>query len=168
MGIFWFVGYTGGHRGLEGKVGGMAKLNKLDATENLASEYSWGPGLFPNRSAGSSLPSTPGNPGGEAALTAFERARATRMTDPANPEANEQDVYSVGVTHSSTNADGTWKPGTLREGVTTPVRVGPGLPTGGQHGKIYSDRFNPGHEPDGVQNGEGAAWRDSVPPNPKY
>lgn len=146
----------------------MAKLTDWDSTEFDGGEFSWGPGLQENRARGAGLPSSPGNPGGERPLTAFERLQATRMTDPDNPEANEDDVYNQNVTQSGLNEDGTYRPGTLRSGVTKRVTQGPTAPSAGQHAKIDPSKYNVGHSPDGYQDGSGQAWRDSVPPNPVH
>lgn len=146
----------------------MAQLTNWDDTEKFGGGFSWGPGLMENRGRGSSLPSSPGNPGGERALTAFEQLQAMRMTDTDNPEANEDDVYNVGVTQSGLNEDGTYKPGTLRAGVTKRVVQDATLPQSGQHGKLDASKYNPDHEADGYQDGSGQAWRDSVPPNPVH
>ena len=149
--------------------GGMAENNpKFDAAESRGSEFSHGPGLTAplvgsGGQGGASLA------GGQDArtLSAYEQLRATRLTDPANPEANEDDVFTKNVTHSGSNEDGTYKPGTLRPGVTAPMKMDPVLPSPtGQDAIIDPSKYNPGHEPDGYQDGAGQAWRDSVPPNP--
>lgn len=145
----------------------MARISKADATEKVPTELSWGAGLAAPR------PQIPGQGGGGVGkgmesqpLSPYEQLRATRMTDSANPDASEDDVFVNGATHSGTNEDGTYKPGTLRPGVTAPVTQGNVLPGNGQHGIIDPSRYNPGHEADGYQDGEGQAWRDSIPPNP--
>lgn len=146
----------------------MARVSKADATEKIPSEFSWGLGLAPPRPAiggqggggvGTGMESQP--------LSQYEQLRAIRMTDPSNPEASEDDVFKKGVTHSGTNEDGTYRPGTLRPGITAPVTMDEALPSpSGQHGIIDPAKYNPGHEPDGLQDGEGSSWRDSIPPNP--
>ena len=144
----------------------MAQLTNWDDTEKFGGEFSWGPGMMENRARGSGLPSSPGNPGGDRGLTAFEQLQATRMTDTDNPDANEDDVYNVDVSASGVNEDGTYKPGTLRSSVTKRVTQDPVLPTAGQHARLDASKYNPDHEADGYQDGSGAAWRASVPPNP--
>lgn len=145
----------------------MAKLNKHDATESIPPEFSWGEGLAPPTIG---IPGQGGAPVGEGmaerTLSPYERLRATRMTDASNPEANEDEVFVKDPSYSGANEDGTYKPGNLRPGVTAPVRMSAELPSKGQHGKIDASKYNPGHEADGFQDGEGQQWRDSVPPNP--
>lgn len=128
-------------------------------------EFSFGSGQRPPLASG-------------APITPYERLRATRMTDSANPEANEDDVWSVDVTRTHMDEDensetyGTSIPGTLRPEVTQPVTEEEFAPSTGQHRIIRTDRFNPArngypkHYPDGYQDGSGEEWRDSVPPNP--
>ena len=148
-------------------MGSMAS-NKFDVAEFRGSEFSHGPGLTAPL-VGSGGQGGAGLAGGQAArtLSAYERLRATRLTDPANPEASEEDVYLNGATQSGVNEDGTYKPGTLRPEVTPPMRMDPVLPPPtGQDAIIDPSKYNPGHEPDGYQDGEGQTWRDSVPPNP--
>lgn len=142
-------------------------ISKADATENIPSEFSWGRGLAAPR------PAIGGQGGGgvlngmeSQGLSPYEQLRATRMTDPDNPDADESLVYVKDATVSGENEDGTYKPGNLRPGATPPVREDGVLPSGGQHGIIDPTKYNPGHEPDGFQDGEGQTWRDSVPPNP--
>ena len=145
----------------------MARISKADATENVPSDFSWGLGLTPPLvGSGGQGGGAVGTGSSPRTLSAYERLKATRMTDPSNPDASENDVYNKNVTKSGSNPDGTYKPGTLRPGATPPVRMDPVLPSGGQHGTIDPTKYNPGHEPDGFQDGEGQAWRDSVPPNP--
>lgn len=138
---------------------------------NEESEFSWGGGLHP-----------PLNRGGT--LSAYDRLRATRMTDPDNPDASEDDVWSPTVTtsHGASEIEvgpegtgpelGEWVPGTLRAGTTQAVTETEPSSTSGQHKKIYSDRYNgprngrPAHDPEGYQDGAGAEWRNSIPPNP--
>lgn len=136
--------------------------------DSIPSEFSYGPGLADARVA---IPGQGGGGVGEGmasrALSAYEQLRATRLTDPSNPDANENDVFVKDATHSGSNEDGTYRPGTLRPDVTAPVVVEAALPSPvGQHAMIDPSKYNPGHEPDGYQDGEGQAWRDSVPPNP--
>lgn len=124
------------------------------------SEFSWGSGNVPNPASGYPL-------------SAFDRLRATRLTDPSNPEASEDDVYSPNVSRSEGDPElGTYASGTLRAGATQPVTEERFAPTAGQHRVIHSDRYNPPsggrpkHYPDGYQDGAGEEWRNSVPPNP--
>lgn len=145
----------------------MARISKADATENVPTEFSWGPGLAAPR------PAIPGQGGGGVGngmesqpLSPYEQLRATRMTDTSNELASEDDVFVKDATHSGANEDGTYKPGTLRPGVTAPVTQDNALPGNGQYAIIDPSKYNPGHEPDGYQDGEGQEWRDSVPPNP--
>lgn len=137
----------------------MATMNAAERGESLPGEFSWGPGLMPNRDAGGGNVPGPG-------LSSYDQLRATRMTDPANPEASEDDVFSRGVSVSSADSEGRHVAGTLRESVTPAVRTNPGMPSTGQHGRIVSGEFNYGHQSDGLQDGSGAAWRASVPSNP--
>ena len=123
-------------------------------------EFSWGSGLIPNPASGYPL-------------SAYDQLRATRLTDPANPEASEDDVYSPTVTQSHVDeATGLFVYGTLRPSATQPVTEAEFAPTDGQHKIVDPSRYNyaeggrPAHDPEGYQDGAGQAWRDSVPPNP--
>ena len=124
------------------------------------SEFGSGRGLHPPLGRG-------------AVLSPYDRLRATRMTDSSNPEASEDDVWSPTVTQTHTDPKtGLCVSGTLRPGVTVPVvETGPSS-TSGQHKIVRTDAYNPpsggrpAHDPEGYQDGEGAAWRNSVPPNP--
>lgn len=117
-------------------------------------EFSWGSGLMPPTARGY----TP---------TAYDRLRATRMTDPANPEASEEAVLDGTATHSTTDADGLYVPGDMKADITPlTTETGP-APSSGQHKPVDPSRYNSGHEADGEQDGAGAAWRASVPPYPK-
>ncbi|UVK63885.1 hypothetical protein SEA_LILYPAD_82 [Gordonia phage LilyPad] len=119
-----------------------------------AGEFSYGDGLVAPPSAGHQL-------------TPYEQLRATRLTDTANPEANEDDVFVKGATQGHTDPEtGLYVPGTLRPGVTPPVQEEGRPPAVGQHRTIDPSRYNKGHDPEGMQDGEGQAWRDSIPPNP--
>lgn len=99
--------------------------------------------------------------------TAYDRLRATRMTDPANPNASEEAILEGTATHSSLDSDGRPVDGDMLPEITPLVlETGPSASTG-QHKPIDPSTWNPGHEADGLQDGAGAAWRASVPPNPK-
>lgn len=141
---------------------------KFDVAEIRGGELSFGPGLAAPRAASGGQGGGGVGKGAEARdLSPYERLRATRLTDPANPDANEEDVFVKGATHSGTNEDGTYKPGTLRPEVTAPVRMDPVLPADPKRDAIIDpSKYNPGHEPDGFQDGSGQDWRNSVPPNP--
>lgn len=98
--------------------------------------------------------------------TAYERLRATRLTDPSNPEASEDAVLTPNATHSSTDSLGVYVPGDLKPGVTPMVTETGPAPSTGQHKIINPLVPNEGHEADGEQNGAGRLWRASVPSNP--
>ena len=123
------------------------------AYDDDPSEFSHGRGLA-------------GNLGRGYVLSPYEKLKATRMTDPGNPEASEEDVYTESATHSSVDADGVYVAGTLRSGVTKPVTQSGEIPSSGQHKRLDPSRYTPGHDPEGDQSGEAARWRNSVPPNP--
>ncbi|AOE44898.1 hypothetical protein BI084_gp86 [Gordonia phage Terapin] len=117
-------------------------------------EFSYGDGLMAPPSEGR-------------VYTPYERMRAMRATDPANPEANEDDALLAGATQSHIDpVTGLHVPGTLDAGVTPLVKESGPPPRVGQHARIDPSRYNQGHDPEGMQDGEGQAWRDSVPPNP--
>lgn len=128
-------------------------------------EFEWGAGLHPP------LGVDPGGNGG-AVVSPYDRLRATRMTESTNPDASEDDVWSASVTQSEVDEDGMWVAGTLRTGTTVPVTETGPAPSDGQHRIIHTDRYNPAsdgrpkHYADGYQDGEGEAWRASIPPNP--
>lgn len=98
--------------------------------------------------------------------TAYDRLRATRLTDPANPNANEENVLLPNPSQTSTDKDGVVTPGDQKSGSTIMVTETGGASTSGQHAIIDPSKWNKGHEPDGEQDGSGQAWRDSMPPNP--
>lgn len=114
------------------------------------SEFSWESGIQANPKRGYV-------PNG------YDRLRAIHQSDPDNPEASEEAILNGTASEGSYDEDGLWQPGDLRDGATNPVTESGELPT---TGKVDSSKYNPGHEPDGLQDGEGKAWRDSVPPNP--
>lgn len=118
------------------------------------SELSWGTGLMAPQGRGY-VP------------TAYDRLRASRMTDSSNPDANEDAILEGTATHSTTDRDGLYVAGDMKADITPLVtETGPSS-SSGQHKIVDPLRFNPGHEADGFQDGSGAAWRASVPPNPK-
>lgn len=108
------------------------------------------------------MPAAPGYEGGPPPVSNGEMMRAVYATDPANPDAVAEDVLIKGATQSGTNADGTYKPGTMDVGVTPKVQVTPSLPRGGANAKLDPSKYTPGHEPDGHQDGSGRIWRKSV------
>lgn len=118
------------------------------------SEFNYGGGLSAPPAAGHEL-------------SPYERLRATRLTDTTNPEANEDDVFVAGATQSHSDpVTGVYVPGTLRPGVTPPVKETNIRPSTGQHAPIDPSTYSPDHDPEGMQDGEGQAWRDTYPPNP--
>ncbi|QNJ55394.1 hypothetical protein SEA_LITTLEFELLA_83 [Gordonia phage LittleFella] len=124
------------------------------------SEFSWGSGLVPNPASG--YPLSP-----------YDQLRATRLTDPTNPEADEGDVYSPNATQGHVDpVTGLWVEGTLRPHATQPVTEEEFAPSNGQHKIVDPSRYNyaeggrPAHDPEGYQDGSGQEWRDSIPPNP--
>lgn len=138
-------------------------------------EYSWGAGLTPppNRDFG----------GGGYVPTAYDRLRATRLTDRDNPTASEQAILEGTATRSTVASEEkgvVYSGGDLRavpsgigddfDGPTPLVSVAEMARSAalsqGQHRIIDPSKWNKGHESDGEQDGSGAAWRASVPPWP--
>ncbi len=117
------------------------------------SEFSHGSGLQPPQSRGY-VP------------TAYDRLLATRLTDPANPNASESAILEGNVSVSTVDADGRYVPGDQRSG-TTPrvVETGP-APATGQHTPVDPSTYNKGHDPEGLQDGEGEQWRATIPGPP--
>lgn len=114
------------------------------------SEFSWGKGLVPPQLRGY-VP------------TNRTYLSAQYQTDAANPGANIEGTLVPNPTQSHADPKtGMYVPGDLDVGATPRVReVGPSRPAG-----IDPSKYNPGHYADGLQNGEGDAWRASLPPNP--
>lgn len=116
------------------------------------SEFSWGEGLAPPVERG-------------AVPTAYDALVAIHQTDPANPDANEEATRVAGARNSYLEG-GIYVAGELRVGATGVMReVGPSS-TSGQHARVNTQAYQEDHQPDGQQDGLGAAWRDSLPPNP--
>lgn len=99
--------------------------------------------------------------------TPLDRLLASRKTDPANPDANEDNILNGTQTVSHLDKDGIYVPGDMRAEATPLVTETDALPVTGQFKRIDPLKYNPGHDPEGMQDGSGAAWRASVPPNPK-
>lgn len=116
------------------------------------SEFSWGNGLQAPQGRGY-VPS------------AFDRLKATRLTDHDNPDASEEAVLEFGVSVSGLDEDGIYIPGNQRMNTTVLVQESEATASSGQFTPIDPSRYNRGHESDGEQDGSGAAWRASVPPN---
>ena len=120
-------------------------------TNNLgSSEFSFGQGLS-------------GNPANGYVPSVYERLRAVHQTDSTNPNASEEAILAGTATRAHVDSDGVYHDGDLSVEATNPVIELPGLP---QTGKVDASKYNPGHEPDGLQDGEGREWRASIPPNP--
>lgn len=117
------------------------------------SEFSWGIGLQAPPARGY-VPD------------AFDRLKATRLTDHDNPEASEEAILEANVTVSSRDENGIYIPGNQRMNSTPLVQETAPIASTGQFKPIDPTKYNPGHESDGEQDGSGAAWRASVPPNP--
>ncbi len=130
-------------------------VNKRGVTPG-ESEYSWGAGLLPNPVRGYE----PDN---------RDRLMAIRQTDTTNPAADVEALFKPGVTQGTTDDFDVVTPGNMQRDSTPLVtEVGPSSSVGANR------RLNPlkarggviGWEPDGLQDGSGAAWRASLPPNP--
>lgn len=117
------------------------------------SEFSWGEGLAPPVERG-------------AVPTQMDLLIAMRQTDPANPDASEEATRVKGARNSYLGEDGIYVAGELRVGATAVMREAGPSSTSGQHTPIDVNRYEKTHQPDGQQDGLGAAWRDSLPPNP--
>ncbi len=130
----------------------MVHLAVQTCTIYEMSEFSIDKGIWPN-------------PGRGAITTPYQRLVATRLTDPGNPDASEENILNGTATQSHQDENGVYVPGDLREDVTNPITETPALPAGGI---INPQVYNPGHDPEGMQDGEGKAWRDSISPNPKW
>lgn len=130
------------------------------------SEFSWGAGLS------SPIVGPDGSSPGHPEATPHDQHRAAFLTDSANPNALVEDVFNKDVTQGYTDeTTGLFVPGTLRPDVTAPVKESGPPARSGQFYPVDPSKFNriPGrgdHDPEGMQDGEGKAWRDSVPPNP--
>lgn len=86
------------------------------------------------------------------------------QSDPDNPDASEENILNGLASEGEYDSEGAWVPGDLRYGATNPVTESGALPTDGA--RVDPSKYQKDHEPDGLQNGEGKAWRESVPPNP--
>lgn len=117
------------------------------------SEFSYGSGLMAPQGRGH-VP------------TPFERLRAMRLTDPSNPNANEENVLLPNVSQTGTDEDGRYLPGDQKSGSTPMVVETGGASATGQHKPIDPGKWNKDHYADGFQDGSGEAWRQSMPPNP--
>lgn len=84
------------------------------------------------------------------------------QTDAANPEADEEGTLVVNPTQTHLDeANGVIVMGDLDQYATPRVReTGPSKPAG-----IDPSKYNVGHYADGLQDGAGEAWRESLPPN---
>ena len=116
------------------------------------SEFSWGMGLQAPPARGY-VP------------TAFDRLKASRLTDIDNPEASEDAILEFGASMSGLDENGIYVPGDQRMNTTSLVTEDEARASTGQFAPLDPLRYNPGHEADGEQDGSGAAWRASVPPN---
>lgn len=114
------------------------------------SEFCWGKGIEPPQERGYQP-------------TEFDKLKAIYLTEKTNPNANEDAtrVATPTVSHVDEKT-GLYVAGDLRAGVTQRVvEKGPSAPQ-----TVFPDRYNIGHEPDGIQDGNGRAWRENQPPNP--
>lgn len=114
------------------------------------SEFSHGKGLMP-----------PVERGYEP--TPFDRLKAIYQTEKSYAEANEEGTFSPTPTRAHVDEKtGLYVPGDLRNDATQRVvEKGPSKPQ-----EVFPDRYNMGHEPDGIQDGSGRRWREDQPPDP--
>lgn len=88
---------------------------------------------------------------------------AAYQTDSANSGATVEGTLVANPSQSHPDpVTGLYVPGDLDQHATPRVReTGPSVPAG-----IDTSKYNVGHYADGMQDGSGDEWRNSLPPNP--